>query len=187
VTLPYYATVGSPYGELAVLWEEWNGGIRVVRVLLPCGNTATSDRVQQYAPGARQGCHADIRCLTEQMSAFFAGQPVRFALDNVALDTCSIFQTRVLLAEHAIPRGQVSTYGLIARHLAVPGAPRAVGAALAHNPFPIIIPCHRAVRSDGGLGGYQGGLTMKRRLLEMEGVQFSPLGRVITSSYHYAT
>jgi len=56
--------------------------------------------------------------------------------------------------------------------LGTPGAGRAVGNALARNPFPLVIPCHRAVRSDGALGGYQGGVQMKRKLLALEGVAF---------------
>ncbi|MHA1663588.1 MAG: methylated-DNA--[protein]-cysteine S-methyltransferase, partial [Candidatus Thorarchaeota archaeon] len=55
---------------------------------------------------------------------------------------------------------------------------RAVGNALARNPFPIIVPCHRAIRSDRTLGGFQGGLKMKRRILEMEGVEFDSTSRV---------
>jgi methylated-DNA-[protein]-cysteine S-methyltransferase len=89
------------------------------------------------------------------------------------------------LAEHRIPRGWVSTYGRIAKSLAVPRGARAVGSALSHNPFPIIIPCHRALRSNGELGGFQGGLAMKRALLELEGVQFSPTGRVLTDRVYY--
>jgi methylated-DNA-[protein]-cysteine S-methyltransferase len=56
---------------------------------------------------------------------------------------------------------------------------------LASNPFPIIIPCHRAVRSDGELGGYQGGLKMKRKLLEMEEVRFTPSGKVVMKHVYY--
>jgi alkylated DNA nucleotide flippase Atl1 len=55
---------------------------------------------------------------------------------------------------------------------------RAVGTALARNPFPLVVPCHRAVRSDRTLGGFQGGLEMKRALLEMEGVEFDSKNRV---------
>ncbi|HQO79253.1 MAG TPA: MGMT family protein, partial [Thermodesulfobacteriota bacterium] len=58
-------------------------------------------------------------------------------------------------------------------HIGIAGSSRAVGTALAKNPFPIIIPCHRAVRANGALGGYQGGIGMKRALLEMEGVEFA--------------
>jgi len=91
----------------------------------------------------------------------------------------------VLLAEHAIPRGLVSTYGRIARHIGAPGAARAVGTALAQNPFPIIVPCHRAVRVNGALGGFRGGLDMKRKLLEGEGVLFGANGRVSMGHVHY--
>jgi len=61
----------------------------------------------------------------------------------------------------------------------------AVGTALATNPFPIIIPCHHAIRSDGTLGGYQGGLAMKRALLEMEGILFDSSSHVVTEDLYY--
>ena len=75
---------------------------------------------------------------------------------------------------------RVSTYRRIAAHLGVPKGARAVGNALATNPFPIVIPCHRAIRSDGALGGYQGGLAMKRALLMQEGVDVDERGRVVS-------
>jgi len=69
--------------------------------------------------------------------------------------------------------------------LSSPNAARAVGNALANNPFPIIIPCHRAIRSDRSLGGYQGGLEMKRTLLGMEGIEFDDSGRAVTDNFFY--
>jgi O-6-methylguanine DNA methyltransferase len=98
---------------------------------------------------------------------------------------CGAFQRKVLLAEYRIPRGWVSTYGKIAKHVGVAGGSRAVGRALAENPFPIIVPCHRAVRVNGEIGGYQGGSDMKRALLEMEGVEFTEKGRVSMHKVHY--
>jgi len=103
----------------------------------------------------------------------------------VALEVCGEFQRRVLLAEYGIPRGWVSTYGRIAKHIGVAGGSRAVGRALAENPFPIIIPCHRAVRSDGEIGGYQGGSGMKRALLAMEGVEFTGSGMALMQRVYY--
>ena len=91
----------------------------------------------------------------------------------------------MLLAEYGIPRGWVSTYGRIATHLGVPGGARAVGNALGSNPFPIVIPCHRAVRADGRLGGFRGGVEMKRALLTMEGVEVSQAGKVLTDRFYY--
>jgi len=101
------------------------------------------------------------------------------------MDLCSDFQQDVLRAEHGIPRGSVSTYQRIANHLDRPKGARAIGTALATNPFPIIVPCHRAIRSDRSLGGYQGGLEMKRTLLEMEGIDFDDTGRVVTMDFFY--
>jgi len=89
------------------------------------------------------------------------------------------------LAEYGIPRGWVSTYGKIAKHIGVAGGSRAVGRALAENPFPIIIPCHRAVRVDGVIEGYQGGSEMKRALLAMEGVEFTDRGTVSMQRVYY--
>jgi methylated-DNA-[protein]-cysteine S-methyltransferase len=81
------------------------------------------------------------------------------------------FEAEVLARLRRIPAGQVRTYREIARAVGQPGAARAVGAACARNPLPLLIPCHRVVRTDGGLGGYslRGGVALKRRLLEAEG------------------
>lgn len=80
------------------------------------------------------------------------------------------FHQKVWQACLEIPKGQTRTYGWIAQKIGVPGAARAVGAALSKNPFAPIVPCHRVVRSDGKLGGYsgRGGINAKRKLLEEE-------------------
>ena len=119
------------------------------------------------------------------MTRMLDGEDIAFALEVADLSLCGEFQQRVLEAEHAIPRGRVSTYGLIARHLSKRNGARAVGNALATNPFPLIVPCHRAIRSDRRLGGYQGGLKMKRALLENEGITFDLYGKVMTEKMHY--
>jgi methylated-DNA-[protein]-cysteine S-methyltransferase len=78
-----------------------------------------------------------------------------------------------------IPRGKTATYGWVAKQIGTKGV-RAVGNANARNPLPLVVPCHRVIRSDRTLGGFGGGLEMKRRLLEMEGVKFDNKGRVKT-------
>ena len=72
-----------------------------------------------------------------------------------------------------IPYGSVSTYAEVARHIGAPRATRAVGNALAANPIPVIVPCHRVVRTGGALGGYGGGLDRKEWLLELESARAS--------------
>ncbi|MGA4577729.1 methylated-DNA--[protein]-cysteine S-methyltransferase [Limisphaera sp. VF-2] len=81
-----------------------------------------------------------------------------------------VFHQRVWQALQAIPRGEVRTYGQVARALGKPGAARAVGQACAANPIPLLVPCHRVVRAGGGLGGFSAGPVWKQLLLAMEGV-----------------
>ena len=119
-----------------------------------------------------------IDSIAGDIEAFLSGADISFSLSSVRMDLCSEFQKKVLVAEHSVPRGHVSTYQRIAERISSPGSSRAVGNALARNPFPIIIPCHRTIRSDGTPGGYQGGTDMKRRLLSMEGVLFDEKDRI---------
>jgi methylated-DNA-[protein]-cysteine S-methyltransferase len=179
-----YILIPSRFGQFAIVWQETRAGPRVRRVLMPRAGTLTVDTARE-SWGAIPGSVPAVGEVGSRMAAYFAGREIAFRLDLLALEQCSDFQRRVLLAEYDIPRGQVSTYGRIARHLGVPGAARGVGQALARNPFPIIIPCHRAIAADGTLGGYQGGLAMKRALLEMEGVEFGEYGRVRVERFYY--
>jgi len=106
-------------------------------------------------------------------------------LDVTNFDECSTFQKSVLLAEQRIPRGCVSTYQLLAEYVSKPNEARAVGNALAKNPFPLIVPCHRAIRSEYHFGGYQGGFEMKRTLLGMEGIIFDDVGGAVCKQFYY--
>lgn len=80
------------------------------------------------------------------------------------------FQRSVWKAMLSIPHGSTVSYGDLARRVGRPGAARAVGQAVGSNPIPLLIPCHRVVAADGGLGGFGGGLAMKTALLRQEGV-----------------
>lgn len=180
----YYGLVPSPLGVVGLVWRQEEAGTRLERVLLPRPPAAAQAALRRAYPAAQVGSCPAIDDLGERLQRLLGGEAVSFALDALALEACSAFQRRVLLVEAAIPRGWVSTYGRIARHLGVPGGARAVGGALAANPFPLIIPCHRAIREGGELGGFQGGLGMKRALLELEGVRFSPAGKVLAPRYY---
>ncbi len=83
----------------------------------------------------------------------------------------SRFEERVLQKVAQIPKGRVATYGEVAKAIGCEGGPRAVGNALAKNPYPITIPCHRVIKADLTLGGYTQGVERKKRLLEEEGVE----------------
>jgi len=180
-----YLLVPSSFGTASIVWWEIETGPKVYRVFLPADRVAAEDIVQMAFPGASPLSCPELDALAQSLQAFLAGEAVEFALDLLALERYSLFQRRVLVAEHGIPRGQVSTYGRIAAHLGAPRAARAVGSALAHNPFPLIVPCHRTVRADGRLGGFRGGVEMKRLLLGFEGVEVAQTGKVIVDEFYY--
>jgi O-6-methylguanine DNA methyltransferase len=100
------------------------------------------------------------------LQRYLEGQPV--ALDLPLDVSATTFQQRVWDALRAIPYGETRTYGEIAHSLQQPGGSRAVGHACGANPVALIIPCHRAIRADGGAGGYRWGLTRKQALLALE-------------------
>jgi methylated-DNA-[protein]-cysteine S-methyltransferase len=102
-----------------------------------------------------------------QLERYFAGELQRFTLPLDLRGTG--FQKRCWEALLRIPYGQTRSYAEIAREVGLPRAPRAVGQANHHNPIAIIVPCHRVIESNGGLGGYGGGLDAKRLLLRLEG------------------
>jgi len=119
--------------------------------------------------------------LKKELQQYFDGQPVLFD-ERLDLRGATAFQRRVWLVVRDIPCGETRSYGQVARQAGSPGAARAVGRAMAANPLPIVVPCHRVIGSGGSLRGFGGGLDLKRRLLEMEGALRRPPGREIQSS-----
>ncbi|MBL7184109.1 MAG: methylated-DNA--[protein]-cysteine S-methyltransferase [Anaerolineae bacterium] len=115
--------------------------------------------------------HDDPRLdgLKRKLQQYFDGQPVLFD-EPLNLREATAFQRRVWSVVRDIPYGETRSYGQIARRVGSPGAARAVGRAMATNPVPIVVPCHRVIGNDGNLRGFGGGLDLKRRLLEMERV-----------------
>jgi methylated-DNA-[protein]-cysteine S-methyltransferase len=108
-----------------------------------------------------------------------AARDVTFSEKILDMKLCGEFQRRVLSRVMRIPRGRVSTYGRLAEKSRASRGARAVGNVLAMNPYPLIIPCHRVIRADRSLGGFGGGLKMKKDLLLMEGITFDAKGKVL--------
>jgi methylated-DNA-[protein]-cysteine S-methyltransferase len=102
-----------------------------------------------------------------QLRAYFEGRIREFDLPLKAAGT--VFQESVWRMVGAIGYGRTRTYMDLAKELGSPGAVRAVGAANGANPLPVVVPCHRVVATGGGMGGYGGGVELKRRLLALEG------------------
>ena len=149
-------------GTCAVRWTD--AGLASVR--LPSARTAGLPRIGETAPAPEP-----VRAAIDGIVAVLDGASIdlRFVdLDERGIDA---FRRSVYAAARTIPPGSTVTYGDIARAIGEPGAARDVGAALAGNPFPIVVPCHRVVGAGGKLTGFSapGGLATKRRMLELEG------------------
>jgi len=172
----YFTLVETSFGHMGIVHR---GSVRsgIVGVLLPRTKKEALHAVKTQYPEAQLSPTESLGSLKGMFIDYFDGVKVKFPLDVIDTSVCYPFQIEVLKAEWSIPYGKTASYGCVARKIGST-AYRAVGNALARNPFPIIVPCHRAIRSDRTLGGFQGGLKMKRRILEMEGVEFDSRGHV---------
>ncbi len=182
----FYRLLPSRFGMVGVVWRRGRSGRNpwIVGIFHPCEGLGTEDQIEATFPGSKPGSHLRIDAVIGLIERFLAGEAVDFSLECLDLGLCGDFQRKVLRQEFRIPRGRVMSYGGLAASIGHPRAARAVGTALARNPFPLIIPCHRTVQADGSLGGFGGGLKMKRALLEMEGVVFDRNGRVQSSLFY---
>jgi methylated-DNA-[protein]-cysteine S-methyltransferase len=152
MTTTEHVTIPSPVGPLHATIE--NGRV--------CGLV--------FDDGRPPGAGDDRSGLTERLRAYFDGD--LDALADLDLDLRgTAFQRAVWNALRAIPAGQTVSYRAIAEAVGRPDATRAVGNAVGSNPVPIVVPCHRVIRTSGGLGGFGGGLDRKRWLLAHEGVR----------------
>ena len=175
----------TPFGNVCIVWSISNRLARIIHILLSRPGLSAENRALMLFPDSRISSCAEIDAIAVSIKAYLEGEDVEFSLNIADLSLRSKFQQSVLRAQHAIPRGSVSTYGLIAAHVGAPDGARAVGNVMAANPFPLIIPCHRTVLSNLSLGGFQSGVKMKRALLTREGVFFDEAGRVICKRLHY--
>jgi O-6-methylguanine DNA methyltransferase len=160
----FTAAFDSPIGTLRVASTEHG----LAYLGLPrAGGRGFSGWIRRSAGGARrEEAFAPNRDAVRQVLEYLAGKRTGF---DLALDLRgTAFQRAVWAALEAIPYGETRSYSDVAREIARPGAVRAVGSANGANPVPLVVPCHRVIAAGGRLGGYGGGLDLKRRLLAME-------------------
>jgi methylated-DNA-[protein]-cysteine S-methyltransferase len=138
------------------------------RVILPLkSKKELLDRI------AACGCKPDnhdsdyLTDLADRLRRYLNGETDDFD-DRLDFGDTTGFQQQVWRLVRNIPRGEMRSYGWVADQLGLPGAARAVGQALARNPVPLVVPCHRVIRGDGRLGGFGGGLEVKKFLLDLE-------------------
>jgi methylated-DNA-[protein]-cysteine S-methyltransferase len=159
----YYTRFESPVGPLLLA-----GDLNALRLVSFEGGVRSAppqpDRKQDKTPFDE---------VIRQLQAYFRGELKKFDLPLAVEGT--EFQIRVWNALRAIPYGETISYTQLAVRIGNPKAVRAVGLANGSNPIPIIVPCHRVIGSDGSLTGYGGGLSTKKKLLELENKQLSLL------------
>lgn len=155
-----YTDISTPLGQMFVAWTP--------RGICRIEPGVSEEAFLRSFPGTAPERDDTRRpALTALLERWFRGEPVDVSWD---LSDQTAFERAVLEEVARIPRGEVRTYAEVARALGRPGAARAVGNALAKNPVPFLIPCHRVVRADGSIGHYSGGgPAVKRRLLVAEG------------------
>jgi AraC family transcriptional regulator of adaptative response/methylated-DNA-[protein]-cysteine methyltransferase len=156
-----YCSFPSPLGTVLIAATE--KGLCSVKI----GNRA--EALERELKDEFSGAHLvskELSALRSQILSFLNGES---SLARVPLDIRgTVFQRRVWDALRRIPRGETRTYAQLAREVGAPAAVRAVGSACGANPVALAVPCHRAVRTDGGLGGYAWGLPRKAKLLALE-------------------
>ena len=156
------ARTDSPIGPVWISWST-----RGVTALSPLFETSTfDDFMEQHRRATYEASRLPSDLSDEVATALETGDSREVSVDMAGLGD---FQRSVLGACATIPTGQVRPYGWIASEIGNPGSVRAVGTALGRNPIPLIVPCHRVVRSDGSVGNYAFGPEIKHDLLVREG------------------
>lgn len=160
-----WATLPSPLGEILVAWN----GRGVSAISLPTDEASFEER---FVADHRRPLHRAAAVppdLARRIGRALAGD--RRAAVPLDLRGATDFEAAVWRKTLEIPRGEIRPYGWVAAEIGKPAAVRAVGTALGHNPIPLVVPCHRVVRSDGLIGNYSmGGPENKRRILRIEGL-----------------
>lgn len=163
-----YTVFETPIGTCGIAWSD--RGIAAVRLPDRDAKTMRASLLAR-CPGAQESAPPpQVRRAIEEIGNLLDGRPDRLHEIELDLEGVPAFHRRVYEAARAIPPGATTSYGELGALIGAPGAARAVGQALASNPFPLIVPCHRILSSAGRLGGFSayGGLVTKMRLLHHE-------------------
>jgi methylated-DNA-[protein]-cysteine S-methyltransferase len=158
-----FAIVSTKFGWMGLGGSE----VGLVFLTLPkSSRKAALSEIKEFAGDAVEDTSV-FGELSYRLQGYFDGEKVSFP-DSLDLSGATDFHRAVWNATRSISYGETRTYAWVAQQIGRPQAFRAVGGALARNPFPIIVPCHRVLASNGNLGGFSGGLMLKKRLLKLE-------------------
>ena len=180
----YYQFIDAGKEKIGIVWQYERERLTLERIYLPRRKDELLAEIRKEFPKINKTTRKIPGDIAKQIAKIYAGEKINFDLSLLNLAKLKKFAERVLLQACKIPSGKVVTYSGLACKIGSPLAARAVGTALANNPFPLIIPCHRIVRSDGSLGGFGGGIKMKKELLVKEGIVFNGTGRVSAECFY---
>ena len=160
-----YAIIDTPAGSFGFVAHDQ----RLVATHLPGKAQRIKKLIQQQWPDANEN-RSLMPGFRKKVAGYFSGQRIRFD-EKLDLSGMPPFWRLVLEQCRRIPYGRTASYQDLARAVGNPKAARAVGSAMAHNPIPLVIPCHRVLRADGTIGGFSSpsGVSEKKRMLRIEG------------------
>ncbi len=162
----YFTTMKSPIGKLYL--GATDKGICKLTWRKASWNNFPNELSGMYEVEAiNDNNHFDV--IIDELKKYFSGKLKHFSIEPDLLCKTE-FEKRILLSVKRIEWGETRSYGNIAEQSGCPGGARAAGNAIGKNPVPIVIPCHRVIKSDGALGGFTGGLDIKEFLLRTEGI-----------------
>ena len=170
-----YQIFETAAGWCGIAWSEAG----IVRFTLPTSSEAGAERLmlRRMPEISRAEPPAEVQEAISDAQRYFAGEAIDFSHVRLDLGPQHAFFTRIYDAVRRLGWGETTTYGTVAKELgAGPEAARDVGQAMANNPIPLIVPCHRVLAAGRKIGGFSapGGSEAKRRMLEMEGVDVAP-------------
>ncbi len=174
-TRHHYHVFETAGGYCAIAWNDAG----IVRLQLPATDATSTERyLRRRLPSAQAGTPTVVVAETiAAVKRYFMGQKVDFSGIRLDLGKQDEFFARIYAEARRLGWGETTTYGTLAKQLgAEPAAARDVGQAMARNPIPLIIPCHRVLAAGGKVGGFSapGGSAAKLRMLELEGVRLGP-------------
>jgi methylated-DNA-[protein]-cysteine S-methyltransferase len=164
-----FALFDTTLGTCGIAWGE--RGIASTRLPEPSQAQARARLLRQFSGAQEAAPTTEVADAIDGIVALLDGRQSDLTFVSLDMDDVPAFDRRVYEIARTIPAGSVLTYGEIATRLGAPREARAVGQALGHNPFAIVVPCHRVVAAGGKLGGFSapGGVRTKQRLLAIEG------------------
>ncbi len=162
----YHSIIPTPFGKAAVIFQK--EPFLLKRVLLPQKTGKGLETVLPKDEWGRSGNHENALCVSGMIKDYFNGRPIKPPWKWMEMGHLTELQKTVLHAVAAIPFGDVRSYKDIAHAIGSPRAYRFVGTTMAKNRFPILVPCHRVIKSDNTTGAFGGGAELKKKMIKLE-------------------